>query len=338
MYARGRWYDWRDSHMIKIEFHFSIRIYHLNGDEKKKKVEKKRLGVSLVDMVNGAIDKLSTSRRRSTVSNYRAALTSFTRLMGDGLTIDDLTQNTIEVWQHRLKEHGVKLNTISCYMRSLRSVINHCEVPPIAKSAFDTVYKGNTKTEKRSISSHDIQKLSTLKLKDGSRLQFARDLFLFSFFALGMPFVDVAFLRKDQIVNGYIEYLRHKTNQAIRVKVEPQMLRIINKYSKPDSPYVFPILIKGTMVEYETVRDIYNRQLRRLSKMAGLSRKLTSYVARHSWASMAYSQNVDLSVISKALGHTNSKTTMVYIREIDDNRIDKANHQLLGSIMKVAET
>ena len=92
------------------------------------------------------------------------------------------------------------------------------------------------------------------------------------------------------------------------------------------------------MAEYEAVRDIYNRQLRRLSKMAGLSRKLTSYVARHSWASMAYSQNVDLSVISKALGHTNSKTTMVYIREIDDNRIDKANHQLLGSIMKVAET
>lgn len=324
--------------MIKIEFHFSIRIYHLNGDEKKKKVEKKRLGVSLVDMVNGAIDKLSTSRRRSTVSNYRAALTSFTRLMGDGLTIDDLTQNTIEAWQHRLKEHGVKLNTISCYMRSLRSIINHCEVPPIAKSAFDTVYKGNTKTEKRSISSHDIQRLSTLKLKDGSRLQFARDLFLFSFFALGMPFVDVAFLRKDQIVNGYIEYLRHKTNQAIRVKVEPQMLRIINKYSKPDSPYVFPILIKGTMVEYETVRDIYNRQLRRLSKMAGLSRQLTSYVARHSWASMAYSRNVDLSVISKALGHTNSKTTMVYIREIDDSRIDKANHQLLGSIMKAVET
>lgn len=324
--------------MIKIEFHFSIRIYHLDGRERQKKIERKRVGVSLVNLVNEAIDKLSASRMRSTVSNYRAALTSFTRLMGNGLTVDDLNQQTIESWQHRLKEHGVKLNTISCYMRSLRSVINHCEVPPMAKSAFDTVFKGSTKTDKRSISSRDIQKLSALELKEGSRLQFARDIFLFSFFALGMPFVDVAFLRKNQIANGYIEYLRHKTKQAIRVKVEPQMQRIINKYSKPDSPYVFPILNTGTMAEYEAVRDIYNRQLRRLSKMAGLSRKLTSYVARHSWASMAYSQNVDLSVISKALGHTNSKTTMVYIREIDDNRIDKANHQLLGSIMKVAET
>ena len=167
--------------MIKIEFHFSIRIYHLDGKERQKKVERKRVGVSLVNLVNEAIDKLSASRMRSTVSNYRAALTSFTRLMGNGLTVDDLNQQTIESWQHRLKEHGVKLNTISCYMRSLRSVINHCEVPPMAKSAFDTVFKGSTKTDKRSISSRDIQKLSALELKEGSRLQFARDIFLFSF-------------------------------------------------------------------------------------------------------------------------------------------------------------
>ena len=149
-----------------------------------------------------------------------------------------------------------------------------------------------------------------------------------------MPFVDVAFLRKKQIVNGYIEYQRHKTRQPIRVKIEPQMQRIIKRYSPPDSAYVFPILTRGSMKEYETARNRYNRHLRQISKIAGLHRSLTSYVARHSWASMAYSNNVDLAVISKALGHSNTETTMVYIREIDDNRIDMANRKLLGTITK----
>ena len=88
------------------------------------------------------------------------------------------------------------------------------------------------------------------------------------------------------------------------------------------------------MKEYETARNRYNRHLRQISKIAGLRRSLTSYVARHSWASMAYSNNVDLAVISKALGHSNTETTMVYIREIDDNRIDMANRKLLGTITK----
>ena len=152
-----------------------------------------------------------------------------------------------------------------------------------------------------------------------------------------MPLVDVAFLRKKQVSNGYIEYQRHKTSQRIRIKVERPLQQIINRYTVADSPFVFPILNQGTIEEYEKFRNHYNRLLHRLSEMAGISRTLTSYVARHSWASMAYSANVDLPVISKALGHTSSKTTQVYIREIDDSRIDQANRKLLNSITSAQE-
>lgn len=317
--------------MIRVVFNFSIRIYH--EGQKKEKVRKHK-EPKFLDIVDNTINKLLASRGKSTIDNYRTAIASFVRYAGNNVSIGDVSKQMVEGWQLWLKEQGVKLNTISCYMRSLRSVISHSDIPSVVSTAFNTVFTGNIKTDKRSMSSCDLQKLRTMQLPEGSSLCFARDLFLFCVYALGMPFVDVAFLRKKQIVNGYIEYERHKTRQPIRVKIEPQMQRIIKRYSIPESDYVFPILQTGSMKEYETARNRYNRHLRQISKIAGLRRSLTSYVARHSWASMAYSNNVDLAVISKALGHSNTKTTMVYIREIDDNRIDMANHKLLGTITK----
>ncbi len=317
--------------MIRVVFNFSIRIYH--EGQKKEKVRKHK-EPKFLDIVDNTINKLLASRGKSTIDNYRTAIASFVRYAGNNVSIGDVSKQMVEGWQLWLKEQGVKLNTISCYMRSLRSVISHSGLPSVVSTAFNTVFTGNIKTDKRSMSSCDLQKLRTMQLPEGSSLCFARDLFLFCVYALGMPFVDVAFLRKKQIVNGYIEYERHKTRQPIRVKIEPQMQRIIKRYSIPESDYVFPILQTGSMKEYETARNRYNRHLRQISKIAGLRRSLTSYVARHSWASMAYSNNVDLAVISKALGHSNTKTTMVYIREIDDNRIDMANHKLLGTITK----
>lgn len=317
--------------MIRVVFNFSIRIYH-EGQKKEKK--RKHREPNFLDIVDNTIKTLLATRGKSTIDNYRTAIASFVRYAGSNVSVGDISKQMVEGWQLWLKEQGVKLNTISCYMRSLRSVISHSGLPSVVSTAFNTVFTGNLKTDKRSMSSCDLQKLRTMQLPEGSSLCFARDLFLFCVYALGMPFVDVAFLRKKQIVNGYIEYERHKTRQPIRVKIEPQMQRIIKRYSIPESDYVFPILQTGSMKEYETARNRYNRHLRQISKIAGLRRSLTSYVARHSWASMAYSNNVDLAVISKALGHSNTKTTMVYIREIDDNRIDMANHKLLGTITK----
>ena len=319
--------------MIKVVFNFSIRIYH-EGQKKEKNKKRKHRGPKFLDIVDNTIKTLLATRGKSTIDNYRTAIASFVRYAGSNVSVGDISKQMVEGWQLWLKEQGVKLNTISCYMRSLRSIINLSDMPSIVSNVFNTVFTGNLKTDKRSMSTSDLQKLRTIQLPKGSSLCFARDLFLFCVYALGMPFVDVAFLRKKQIVNGYIEYQRHKTRQPIRVKIEPQMQRIIKRYSLPDSAYVFPVLTTGSMKEYETARNRYNSHLRQISKIAGLRRSLTSYVARHSWASMAYSNNVDLAVISKALGHSNTETTMVYIREIDDNRIDMANHKLLGTITK----
>lgn len=288
------------------------------------------------DVATQLISQLETGKSKSTVDNYRTALRSFCHFAGTGVLIEQIDVPLMEHYQQWLHEQHVTPNTVSCYMRSLRSLLYRLKPSLKQQSLFDTVYTGKAHTDKRSIPFADIVRIRGLSLSPASPLAFSRDLFLFSFYALGMPFVDIAFLLKSQIHNDHIIYYRHKTGQRICIKLESPIEQIIHRYIRKDSPYVFPILSAGTHADvfrdYENARSRYNRHLRKIGEMAGLAHRLTSYVARHSWASMAYHANIDLSVISKALGHTSPNTTLTYIREIDDERIDQANHLLLNQI------
>jgi len=285
------------------------------------------------DVATQLISQLETGKSKSTVDNYRTALRSFCHFAGTGVLIEQIDVPLMERYQQWLHEQHVTPNTVSCYMRSLRSLLYRLKPSLKQQSLFDTVYTGKAHTDKRSIPFADIVRIRGLSLSPASPLAFSRDLFLFSFYALGMPFVDIAFLLKSQIHNDHIIYYRHKTGQRICIKLETPIEQIIHRYIRKDSPYVFPILSAGTHADvfrdYENARSRYNRHLRKIGEMAGLAHRLTSYVARHSWASMAYHANIDLSVISKALGHTSPNTTLTYIREIDDERIDQANSLLL---------
>lgn len=218
----------------------------------------------LADVCNDAIQQLAASRSKSTLDNYQTALRSLLAYAGKDIGTEQLTPSLMEGYQHWLTERGITLNTISCYMRSLRSLFSRSEVSSKVPELFKSVYKGNTRTDKRSLPFGDLQMLSQLPLPIGTPLCFARDIFLFSVYALGMPFVDVAFLRKKQIADGYITYYRHKTGQRVRVKVEQVAQQIITRYHREDSEFVFPILHEGTMEEYHIMRSRYNRQLRRL--------------------------------------------------------------------------
>ena len=292
--------------------------------------------LTFTDVATQLISQLQTGKSKSTIDNYRTALRSFCHFSGGRVLMEQIDSPLMERYQQWLHEQHVTPNTISCYMRSLRSLLYRLKPSLKQQSLFDTVYTGKAHTDKRSIPFADIVHIRGLSLSPASPLAFSRDLFLFSFYALGMPFVDIAFLLKSQIHNDHIIYYRHKTGQRICIKLETPIEQIIHRYIRKDSPYVFPILSAGTQADvfrdYENARSRYNRHLRKIGEMAGLAHRLTSYVACHTWASAAYHANIDLSVISKALGHTSPNTTLTYIREIDDERIDQANHLLLNQI------
>lgn len=282
------------------------------------------------------IEQWREGKSPSTNANYLTALRSFADFTeGKEITLDDLNEPLIKAYEHWLREKGVCLNTISCYMRSLRSLYHQLggEDDPFRK-----VFTGMMKTEKRAIAVKDISRLRKLSLRKGSRLELTRDIFLFSVYTLGMPFVDVAYLRKQNLRDGFIVYMRHKTHQTIRVPLEPCMAEIIRKYKRDSSDYIFPIIrsddSQKAYQQYRNHLGVYNKKLKELAKLAGIEANLTSYVVRHTWASLAYEKNVDLCVISKALGHTNTQTTQIYIREINDERLAAANHTLLASFLE----
>lgn len=318
--------------MVKLSISFD---FHLSFKSKKTKTEstsKERFA----DVASAVIRQQSGLRAQSTIDNYQTALRSFVSYAGSELTLDNVNNRLIEGYQQWLTDQRIGLNTVSCYMRSLRSVMHRACPDRDVQALFQHVFTGKKRTEKRSITVSDIQRLSQLRLAGKASLAFWRDIFLFSVYALGMPFVDIAYLRKSQLTDGYISYQRRKTKQPIRVYIEQPMRQIINRFWCSEGPYVFPILSSEDASvcnrQYTLALGYYNRHLRKLGQLIGLQHPLTSYVARHSWASIAYQSDVELAVISKAMGHTSPNTTLTYLREIDDHRIDAANSRLLEKL------
>lgn len=139
------------------------------------------------------------------------------------------------------------MNTISLYNRELRAVYNYAldeEIIQMDKRPFRKSFTGQEKTRKRAVDGGVVKRLAILSLIDKEMLGFARDLFLFSIYMQGMPFIDMAYLKKEQVRNGCITYQRRKTNRQLRVKIHPQAQIIIDRYmvSDPGCPYLFPIL------------------------------------------------------------------------------------------------
>ena len=321
---------------IKFELHV-----HFHKDEKTKEMDRKvmedkKQAEAFCRLIADEIERQKLVMSQSTIENYLTALRSFQDYLLESSTDVCLDSSLFQHYEHWLHKRMVKPNTISCYMRSLRSLIAKIYGEE-ERRLFKNVYTGLAVTDKRSISTDDINKLRSLQLKDGSFAAVARDLFLFSFYAFGMPFVDMAFLQCSQISDGKLTYYRHKTGQQVTIKIESCMQEIIKRYQEENRLYVFPLIHstdeQGAYSEYLKVLNRYNRTLKRLAEMATIDNHLTSYVSRHSWASIAYDSNVDLAIISKALGHANPQHTLIYIRQINDSRLYDANQQILKKVL-----
>ena len=168
-----------------------------------------------------------------------------------------------------------------------------------------------------------------LRIGNGTSIALARDIFLFCFYGMGIPLIDAVMLRKSQLQGGYISYRRQKTNRKVKIRVSAELQRLLDLLSPADSPYLLPILTTNDRTEAKRqYRRFYQRYMRALAKIATLSNldyRITSYTPRHSWASIAYKNNVDINIIARALGHANTNITYAYIKEINDSQLESAN-------------
>ncbi len=293
---------------------------------------------SLFMFMENVIARLQQLNHFGTAKNYRVALGSFRRFRNDeDISLGAIDQIAIEDYQAYLISSGLTPNSISFYMRILRAVYNRAVEQELIKDQkpFRTVFTGTEKTFKRAISIREIKRIKNLDLLLKPNLEFARDIFMFLFLCRGMSFIDAAFLKKADIQNGLLIYRRHKTGQILRIKIIAQIRELIERYSIKDSPYLLPIITvsgKEARIQYESALHNVNKSLKTIAEMIDLPVKLTTYVSRHAWATIAKSQNVPINVISDALGHDSIATTQIYLASIDASIIDQANELVISGL------
>ena len=289
---------------------------------------------SLFSFMHSVIIQLRQLGKIRTSETYTATLKSFMEFREEhDVPLDGVNSDLMLLYEAHLKAKGVRMNTISFYMRILRAVYNRAvekELTP-QKYPFRHVYTGVDKTVKRAVPVKVIKALKELNLSMKSSLDFARDMFMFSFYTRGMSFVDMAYLKKTDLQNGILTYCRRKTGQRLTVKWEKCMEEIIKKYPSNSSTYLLPIIKEqgNERKQYDNALHLVNYRLKDLSGMLKIQRPLTMYVARHSWASVAKVRNVPLSVISEGMGHDSEKTTQIYLASLEASVVDKANKMIL---------
>ena len=291
--------------------------------------------VSLFSFWHNVIAQLKQLGKIRTSETYTATLNSFMAFREEqDVPLDGITSDMMLLYEAHLKARGVRMNTISFYMRIFRAVYNRAVEKGLTAQnyPFRHVYTGVDKTMKRAIPIKAIKEMKELDLAMNPALDFARDMFLFSFYTRGMSFVDMAYLKKSDIKNGILIYRRRKTGQELTIKWEKCMVEIIAKYPENKTNFLLPIIKEegNERRQYDNALHLVNYRLKELSTMLKLQRPLTMYVARHSWASAAKANNVPLSVISEGMGHDSEATTQIYLASLETSVVDKANKMILG--------
>ena len=291
------------------------------------------------------IRSLKEEGRYGTAHVYQSTLNAFVRFVKtDKVQINQLERAVLKRFENHLRNKGCSWNTVSTYMRTLRSTYNKAVDEGLLSGKerlFKHVYTGVKTTVKRALEANEMNRLLNVRtphpLSPG--LQRSRAWITLMFLLRGMPFIDLAHLHKKDLQDSVISYRRHKTGSPLAVKVPPEAAQIIEQYSNddPQSPYLFPILSgektgEEAYTEYlHTLRKL-NRDLKQLAVYCGIKPQVSSYTSRHTWATLAKYCRIPEQLICDALGHSSVKVTETYLKSFKNEELDKANEVIINHI------
>lgn len=295
-------------------------------------------GCSVFDFIRAqAAHKKQLGKIRSS-ETYQTTLNSFMRFReGIDLTFDMIDSELMEHYEAELRRHGLLRNTSSFYMRVLRTNYRLAVEKGLTpdRHPFKHVYCGMDKTVKRSISFAEIKKIKELDLSRKRVMDFARDMFIFSFCTRGMSFIDMAYLKKNDLKHGCLTYRRKKTGQLLVIEWTKQMQDILDKYKPNSTQYLLPIITRedgNERRQYQNQMRKINRRLKDIATSIKLPVPLSLYYSRHSWATIARCKDIPISIISEGLGHDSEITTQIYLDSIKSYEVDKANRKILKDL------
>ena len=302
--------------------------------------------IQLNDGVNSIYEKhiqaLKEEGRISTASSYGDSLTSMLSYKKN-LKVSQITPDFLKGYEKWMTDNGRSLTTVGMYLRALRTIFNLA----IENDVIDASKYPAPQKISRTLKKEEIKLIINYTAKrDADAI--ALDYWVFSFISNGMNFKDIALLKYGNINGDFIEFRRAKTKRTtknnslpIMVPLDDSLLDIIRKRgnkSKKKEDYIFPILKHGLtpQQEYDHIKTFVrntNKRLTRVGVELGLSHKVTSYVARHCFATIQKNNNAPLAYISEALGHSNLKTTQNYFGRFEDEGLKVFHSGLMEGLV-----
>lgn len=305
--------------------------------EKVSKPNKvKTVGEVFVEQMNLLKQAQKLSYMLSIQQTYNSLLEFNKHLNIYFVDIDVSWLKRYEAW---LRKQGLASNTIKGKFVDIRTMYNIAIDENIVKVEHYPfrkfkIAKLQQETAKRAISKEDITRIIEYKT-DNPLVQFAIDIFTFSYIMGGINFVDISTLTKENMMDNRLVYIRHKTKKLIQLPLQDKAIELIEKYHDDDNPYLFPILKAYHKTEQQKFNRVHkiisnvNTRLKKIGKELEIPVTLTTYVARHSHATVLKKAGVATSIISESLGHSSEKITQVYLDSFGNEQMDEAMKNLL---------
>ena len=310
----------------------------------KEKSSSPKSSCTVEEFFKKQVEWMTEIGKIGTAGKYRYCLSLLRNSNPVNIRFDEIDLSYLRTFETYLIKKGNKGNSIATKFSVFRAVYNKAanegvfqiEDDPFKKFKLGRYWE---ETRKRAITKEDVEKIRNLDIpvnKSTTSLFFARDIFLFSYYVAGINFKDIAHLSSKNIIDGRIYYRRHKTGKELNCLIRPEIQEIIDRYSSNEKEgYIFPILnaskhkSKQQMFnrEHKVLRQV-NDNLKALANQAGLECDFTTYVARHTFATVLKKSGVGVELISESLGHSDISTTQIYLDSFENKQIDEAMKNL----------
>lgn len=299
--------------------------------------------ITVYEHFQSRIELMKLSGRVGNARSYNDTCNSFFSFYTDkDLNFKNLNHSLLEQYEAFLRNRGNQDAGIAFRMRSIRAVYNSAIKNDIVSKdhyPFESykISKLKGKGLKRALSRDEIKRVIDLDISDRPDLINSKNYFIFSYFVQGINFIDMMKLKKSNIKEGTIEYIRSKTKSRFIIKILPPVQEIINFYSGQilNTEYVFPLLLKNNLTPQQienrknkTLKK-FNKDLKDIGILANIDKGITSYVIRHSFATNMKQLGVSTDVISQSMGHSNLNVTNSYLADFENSIVDDANEKLL---------
>ncbi len=330
----------------KLILNLDIQNREYTADQVRKRLKRTSEFKSIFKYFDHVIARLENSNRIGYANIFKSTKNSLEKFSANkDLGFMEIDASFINNYEADCLSRGVKLNSIFVYMRTFKTLISYARNEEIVREDYNP-FKDNSftkyrriKTVKRAISKQNIKAIIALEIDNNTSQFHSRNYFLFSFYNRGMNFVDMAFLKWDDIANNQLSYTRRKTKENFNIGLLEPTIEILNYYRSnypcSSNSYVFPILneshntAKSIDYRIDKVLKIVNKDLKDIAAAANIKEKLTTYVARHSYATIMKQSGVPINIISESMGHDSEKTTQIYLESFGNSFLDEANKAIL---------